>query len=170
MTDKNVGPYIIRNTLATKAKYDNLLFFDADDIMNNNMISTILSYYNESRPIRFKYLNFIHGNNYLKGRPHSTVAHGVFFISKKIFDGVGGFQPWMCGADTEFMKRCSNNGIIDINISNYIFYRRIHNQSLTQNKSTRYRSKIRDVAVKFIKTNKNWSIPINRKTTELIKI
>ena len=30
-----VGTYVIRNTLANIAKYENLIFFDSDDIMND---------------------------------------------------------------------------------------------------------------------------------------
>ena len=170
-SDTSVGPYIMRNSLLDFAKYDNILFFDADDIMKDTMVSTILKYYSNARPIRFKYVNFKDVKKYTSNTtPHPSVAHGVFFSSKEILDKIGGFQPWMCGADTEFMKRCTKNGIRDAEIQDYLFYRRIHGNSLTQNASTNHRSKVRDNAKRFIKTNKNWSIPINKKITELVPL
>ena len=164
------GPYIIRNSLLRFANYDNILFFDADDVMKPNMISTILSYYSEQNPIRFKYLNFRDEHGPSINSPHHDIAHGVFFAHKSIINRLGGFMPWMCGADTEFMKRCSINGIREIKLTDYVFYRRIHGNSLTQHVSTNHRSKIRDVARAYIKNNKDWSIPINTKTIELTEI
>jgi hypothetical protein len=170
LSDTSVGPYIMRNTLLDFAKYDNILFFDADDIMKPGMVSNILRYYTKNSPIRFKYLNFQHGKPYTSGKSHPSVAHGVFFSSREILDIIGGFQPWMCGADTEFMKRCAQNGIRDVELQDYVFYRRIHGNSLTINTATNHRSKVRDNAKRFIRTNRDWSIPIVKKTTELSKI
>ena len=169
-SDISVGPYIIRNSLLDFAKYDNVLFFDADDIMKPGMISSILRYYTKNSPIRFKYLNFQHGKPYTSGKSHVSVAHGVFFSSREILDRIGGFQPWMCGADTEFMKRCTKNGIRDVEIQDYVFYRRIHGNSLTINAATNHRSKVRDTAKTFIRNNRDWSIPIHRKITKLSEI
>jgi hypothetical protein len=87
--------------------------------------------------------------------------------SKKILDRIGGFQPWICGADTEFMKRCSMNGIRGTRIEIPLFYRRIHPKSLTQNGPTNHRSRIRIEKQRFIKTNRDWAIPISRKKVYL---
>ena len=170
-SDKSVGPYIMRNSLLDFAKYDNILFFDADDIMKDTMISNILKYYTNKSPIRFKYVNFKDIRKYTSNNtPHPSVAHGVFFSSREILDKIGGFQPWMCGADTEFMKRCVRNGTRDVEIQDYLFYRRIHGNSLTINAATNHRSKVRDAAKAFIRNNKDWSIPIHKKITKITQI
>lgn len=169
-SDGSVGPYIMRNSLLDYAKYDNILFFDADDVMMPNLISEVLRYYDARRPIRFKYLNFNHGSEYQTGKSHPKVAHGVFFIPKETFNRIGGFQPWMCGADTEFMKRGANNGIVDIDLNDYMFYRRVHGNSLTINAKTNHRSAVRETARTYIRTNRDWTIPIVKKTVELTKI
>lgn len=166
-----VGPYVIRNSLINIAKYENILFFDADDIMMPNMISTLLEYYNKVNPIRSMYYNFNDGDDYLKRHtPHRTHAHGVFFTHKNILTKVGGFKDWKCGADTEFMKRCEKNRIKDINIQDRLFYRRIHGNSLTQNRDTGFKSEIRTIASRYIKMNTDWSIPIEMIETELIRL
>lgn len=168
---RSLGAYVMRNSLMEFSIHENLLFFDADDIMKPLMISTILKKYNGNRPIRFKYSNFNHGENHLsKNSVHPKPSHGVFFVSKRIFNKVGGFQNWPCGADTEFMKRCSNNNILDLLINLPLFYRRVHPTSLTQDPNTGYRSKIRAAIAEKIKNNKDWSIPIEKKTNELEEI
>jgi len=170
-TGKNVGPYIIRNSLARVSSSSNLLFFDADDIMRPELISTILSNNNGTRPVRFKYTNFRDGSDPAKSLDRNTyVAHGVFFIPKESFMKIGGFQSWKCGADTEFMKRCEMNGIKNLNLNRDLFYRRIHGSSLTQNSSTNYRSLERRKIANWIKTNRNWRIPISATLTELIEL
>ena len=168
---KSAGPYVIRNSLLSKAKYDNILFFDADDIMMPNLVSTVLSYYSNSRPVRFKYLNFTDRWNYkTKNTPFKRVADGVFFINKEVMERIGGFQGWLCGADSEFIKRCDINGITSIKLKECLFYRRLHRKSLTQKPSTNHRSRIRNKAKLFIKNNRDWSIPVEIKTINLDKL
>ena len=168
-SNSNVGPYVMRNTLVKFSKYPNLLFFDADDIMDPTMIKIIGNHYSEDKVIRFKYMNF-EKNNISNSSPHKEVAHGVFFIPKTIFKKIGGFQSWPCGADSEFMKRCSHNRISTLSINRCLFYRRIHSQSLTQNTSTNHKSTTRNQIKNWIKNNKNWSIPIIPKITNLTKV
>jgi hypothetical protein len=170
-SDKSVGPYVMRNSLINLSSHENILFFDADDVMKSNLITTILRYYDPNRPIRFKYCNFNDGSNYkLHNTKHIDIAHGVFFSTKNMLNRVGGFQPWLCGADTEFIKRCRLNKIKDIRLNDFLFYRRIHKNSLTQSAATNYRSKVREDAKKFINNNKDWSIPIIRKIANLIEL
>jgi len=168
-SNESVGPYIIRNTLTSLAKYDNYLFFDADDIMHKNLLNYIFSRYSIDRPIRFKYLDFNY-NPYISTNLHKSVAHGVFFISKNTFNKIGGFQPWKCAADTEFIKRCLKNGVVSIELKYSLFYRRIHSESLTQNVKTNYRSPARITHAKWIENNRNWSIPIIPQIVEFKKI
>ena len=167
----SLGAYVMRNSISEKAKYDNFLFFDADDIMLPSMVSSLLKRSNETRPIRFKYINFNHGENPArKSTPNAKPSHGVFFISRGLFNKIGGFQDWPCGADTEFMKRCSRNGIQDIVFNFALFYRRVHSDSLTQNPKTGYRSEIRSQINLKIKNMKSWSIPIFKVTSEIDQI
>jgi len=167
----SLGAYVMRNSISEKAKHDNLLFFDADDIMLPSMVSSLLKRKNETRPIRFKYINFNHGENPTRrSTPNAKPSHGVFFISKSLFNKVGGFQNWPCGADTEFMKRCSRNGIQDVVFNFALFYRRVHSESLTQNPKTGYKSEVRSQINTKIKNMADWSIPILKVVSELDQI
>ena len=170
-SSSSLGAYVMRNSLTEKASHENFLFFDADDIMLPSLISTVLRKYNKSRPMRFKYINFNHGENPRKRTtPHPKPSHGVFFIPRYLFYKIGGFQNWPCGADTEFMKRCSHNYVQDVILNIPLFYRRIHSDSLTQNPKTGYRSEVRSQIDLKIKNMISWSIPINRVTSKIEQI
>ena len=82
---KNVGPYIIRNTLACRAKYENILFFDSDDIMMENMLETLLSKFENKKVLKFKFYNFQNDKGYhdIENLTLSPIfGHGVFLIKK----------------------------------------------------------------------------------------
>jgi hypothetical protein len=169
-SELSVGAYVMRNSLFEKSKGDAILFFDADDVLMPSAISTLLKMYNPISPIRFKYINFDHGKDLNPTAPvNSDVAHGVFFISSGLFQKIGGFQNWRVGADTEFMKRYAMNKVREIRINSPLFFRRIHNNSLTQNSLTGYKSKLRSQIKNKIKSMRNWSIPVHRHTTKLIE-
>lgn len=170
-SSSSLGAYVMRNTLSELVNHDHILFFDADDVMIPSMVSSILRKYNKSSPIRFKYINFNQGEDLIKKiNPHPKPSHGVFFISRNLFNRIGGFQNWPCGADTEFMKRCSVNKIQDTIINVPLFYRRIHSTSLTQNPETGYRSNVRSQINSIIKNTTDWSIPIKKVTSKISQI
>jgi glycosyltransferase involved in cell wall biosynthesis len=51
---EHYGPYVIRNTLAYNSKYDNLLFFDSDDLMHPDLIKDCFEL--NKNLIRFQYI------------------------------------------------------------------------------------------------------------------
>lgn len=138
---ERLGPYIIKNTLSSYTKYENLFFFDSDDILKKNSIDLILLNLEKYKIVRFNFLNFTENIN----RPTNSYkfSDGVFAIKKDFFMSMGGFEPWICGADTEFEWRTSKNTNSILILPNQLFYRRIHNQSLTNNPETNFSSKIR---------------------------
>lgn len=164
--NNNVGPYVIKNTLSDFANSENILFFDADDIMSVSMIEDFLKNIKFSPLIKFKYCDFNHNTGINKPLPNTWFGEGVFGIKKSIFNKLNGFEGWRCAADTEFQLRARNNKIPSKNVSNLSFYRRLHDNNLTTNKNTRYGSNIRQNYIKIIndKTKQNkWSI--NKKQT-----
>ena len=56
---------------------------------------------------------------------------------------MNGFEGWRTSADTDFMGRLYKNNRKSINSPTILFYRRLHQNSLTQSKQTGYGSKIR---------------------------
>ena len=56
--NKKPGTYVIRNTLALESKYDNLIFFDSDDIMKDNTVTDVLKNLNSHDSVRLMLMMF----------------------------------------------------------------------------------------------------------------
>ena len=133
--EDNMGPYTIKNTLAEKAKSENLLFFDSDDIMNQNMIQEIINGLKNYACVKPKFSEF--GGKSLGG---TTFGEGVFGIQKNLFISMNGFEPWMMAADSDFMNRLYKKKLKILHTPQILFKRRVHPDSLTNRKDTGLRS------------------------------
>lgn len=127
---KNVGTYIVSNTLALMAQYKYIQRFDTDDIMDPNMIKNMFEYAekNDSDILLCKLRMFMSSTK--KESNSSTIAHGQIFVKNDIFKEFGGFRPFICGADTEFEKRIGkfvNSHVLE----KVLFKYRKHNTNLT---------------------------------------
>lgn len=163
---KNVGPYVIRNSLAIRAKYDNIFFFDSDDIMMKETLSILMSRFENKQILKFKFYNFDNGKDYkeLENLSISTIfSHGVFLIKKSKFLSMNGFFAWRCGADAEFTERYEfqKNEIPVLDIP--LYYRRYHDRNITRVPETDLHSKIRQKYAKIIFSNRAngiWEDPL----------
>jgi hypothetical protein len=132
--EENSGPYLIRNTLVSISKYENIIFFDADDIMCDGLINRTIEYLSKYESVRWMFENFYQEiNNREINKYH---AHGVFAIKKEKIIKINGFQPWRIGADSEFLERSKINGINTFYDDEICFYRRQHDNNQTRNKTT----------------------------------
>ncbi len=162
---KNVGPYIIRNSLANISKYDNILFFDSDDVLMKHSIEILMKKFYNKDILKYKFYNFHHGKDYNDVENlslSSMFSHGSFLIKKTKFMEMNGFFGWKCGADTEFDERCIgiNQQIHKLDIP--LFYRRYHGKNITMTSETGINSKIRKKYGEFIQNRqliKKWSNP-----------
>jgi len=152
--NKNFGPYIVRNTLATLATTENILFFDSDDIMIDGMIDDISNILNDTQFVKPMYIEFT--DNLPKLKKTNLFGEGVFAIKKDLFLSMNGFEPWKVSADSEFMSRLYKNNIQFKYTNTPSFYRRIHNNSLTQNPETNLSSKLRHNYSRIINSKSNF--------------
>jgi len=151
--EKRVGPYVLRNSLIEKATGEYILFFDADDIMLENMLDKIMLFEDKIETVRFCFFNFT--DNKENVRKSIEYAHGVFLCKKEIFNTYGGFLPWLCGADSEFIDRTHGNNIGCIQFDDALFMRRIHCESLTRNEETSLTSDLRNEYRKLLKIKRD---------------
>lgn len=165
----NKGPYITKNNLIPLAVYDKILFFDSDDHMKSYMVSEIDKKMQEGYDIcRFKYLNYKHGTNPSNGTIYRRIAEGVTCHKKKVHDILGGFEPWPCGADSDFRFRCDSI-FESININTPLFFRRIHPESLTQRNDIGLRSPKRKKYIDLVENRISDGYYDNPKKVEIIK-
>lgn len=161
MMDNNNGPYITLNTLFDLTKYDNILRFDSDDIMKPELISEVSNFVEDYDIIKFHFIDFKENINNIT-KKSAECAFGVIFYKKNIIELAGGYQPWKCAADREFLYRIYKKAKI-IEIKKHLFYRRVHENSLTNNINTGMSSKLRKEYKRFIKFyDINENIKINK--------
>ena len=153
---KNVGPYVIKNSLVKESNSDYILFFDSDDIMKEEMISKILYKLTNFDFIKPMYSDFIHGQKFNDEIKTNKYGEGVFAIKKSLFLEMNGFEPWRCAADSDFMGRLYKNNKKFSYTDNVVFHRRIHQNSLTQNPETSLWSKTRANYSKISKSKTNF--------------
>ncbi len=148
---KNVGAYVVRNTLVAAAKNDALIFHDADDMMRPFAVWRIRLAMLDSDYIRFDIQRYPGGltvKNWWSGRiaptgGQTTIAHGLFAITKERFAEFGGFMPWKCGADTEFHCRATSHGAVSKHIPMALVEVRKHVASLSMAPETGMGSDLR---------------------------
>lgn len=144
--DKNLGPYIIRNSLSKIAKSDKLLFVDSDDILHPNIIDHTLQGLQKYDIVRYKFYNFTTPTEIKENKIeniNSFHSIGQLAIYKTIFENNKGFEPWTCGADSEFKMREEGNKILTLKTNDVLYYRRRHDKNLTIKPETNQKSKIR---------------------------
>ena len=157
---KNKGPYLIKNTLSTLAKYDNLLFFDSDDVMGENMIGYCLNSLNRYQCVKPRLRNFrIVDGKTINEENRKNWGEGVFAIHKKIFDYYNGFEGWLVAADSDFMGRLYKNNISVELTQEILVLRRLHNKGLTSRPDTGLRSSLRSKYA-FISKSKKYFGPL----------
>jgi glycosyltransferase involved in cell wall biosynthesis len=145
--NENVGPYVIKNNLVRETVYDKLLFFDSDDVMNDNLLETIHPILIERDVVRFKLQNFTVRDN-VKRMLSTETSVGVFGIKKHRFELVNGFESWRCHSDSEFKRRVNFLGFWTMECDNILFKRRIHGKNLTVKEDT---NMISDLRKKYMK-------------------
>jgi glycosyltransferase involved in cell wall biosynthesis len=148
--DSNYGAYATINSLMSEAKNDIILRFDADDVMKPKMVKRCLYYMQEQDVVMFGYESF---EKKIGDMPQSkfVVAGGVFALRKELFERAGGFRAWECAADSEFIERVKRNSRAKT-AKERLFYRRIHEDSLTKDINTTHGSKRRKEHKEKIRT------------------
>lgn len=147
MMSENKGTYITCNTLIDLVKYENVIRFDSDDVMTPNMIKEVARNINDNDIMILGSLDLTNGVVGTK----FLLTEGIIYFRKSMMDNIaGGYQPWICSADTELIKRLVNKVKIT-QLKKALFHRRLHSESLTQKEGTRYRSELREGYKKMIK-------------------
>ena len=161
---KNVGPYIVKNSLSKISNSNDILFFDSDDIMDKNMVGDVIDGLNGYDCVKPVFINFNDGDIInINSKKH--LGEGVFGVKKSIFNYLNGFEPWMCAADSDFMGRLYKNRY-KLRYTNRInFYRRIHKNGLTSRPDTGMSSPLRAQYAKLSR-NKKVAGPLKIMVTE----
>lgn len=148
---ENKGPYVVKNSLTTECKYDYILFFDADDELNKDMLEQFHKLIQKVPLVKLTYVNF-----YMDKRDkHSGIKNDALFgVNKKKFLEVNGFYGWKCSADTEFVKRAQQFGWPHLTMSGISYHRFLHGNNLTMVPATNFSSDTRKGYDRIIRTKR----------------
>lgn len=161
---EHVGTYAIRNTLVERAKYDYLVFFDSDDIMNPNFISETIKRRTKDNVIRYYWKNFYQGGQELNPASYRFASHGVHSCYKDVFFEYGGYMDWFNSADSELKNRMMKYRTPEVVITEDMFLRRRHKNSLC---TMMQDWKQRDKRIQSVKANPKQIERITAKCREL---
>ena len=154
---RHVGPFVIFNSLAQATPSDVLVRFDADDVMLEGYLSRQLAAVGnpaeamithtwsilvdeQLKPVSAELFNG--GRSGADGK-RSAPTDGQFLMTRPVLDKVGGFRPWWCHADSDFLLRALAFGCSRWVVPDHLYLRRIHPGSLTQSETTGYHSELR---------------------------
>lgn len=169
MNKENSGVYVTVNTLMTEAKYDTILRFDADDVMKPTMLSKGMFFTKDYDVVMFAYDQFTRDVTDIH-ESKLRQAHGVIFLKKELFDRAGGFLPWPCAADSEFLARTKYHSS-RCKLRSRLFSRRIHPESVTNKKETAYYSDTRKKYKAMIRNyDKDENIKVEKVLTEFTEL
>lgn len=154
MMDKNVGTYVTSNTIMQLAQYDWILRFDSDDIMRPYMIQILMDNNYDAEYIQFGCWKF--GNVDFHHTNTGVIAHGAVMLSKQLFNKLGGYKGWICSGDDDFTTRVRKTYTLSKTIERVLFDRRVHDKSLTKNKTTNFNSDIRKQLFNYMQDETNY--------------
>jgi hypothetical protein len=152
-----IGPYVIFNSLANAGHFDAMARFDADDIMLDGYLMAQLRLLGSGELAAITHTWSIYVDAHLRptaaplasgsstprdGR-RAEASHGQFLLTRPAWLRLGGFQPWWCHADTEFLSRAAWSGVARHTVREYLYLRRVHGGSLTRSGDAGYGSKLR---------------------------
>ncbi len=145
MADRNVGPYVMFNSLRHYAAGTHIVYHGADDLMEPTRLARMLE-----ATKRLPGGGGIVGTWYrdidehgTPGRRTNTPADGAVMVTQSVIDLVGGFRPWRCAADTEFLLRAMQMGVEATVVAKHLLLRRVHPGQLTEQSGTGFGSPLR---------------------------
>ena len=152
---QNHGTYITFNSLLAWATGELICRFDADDVMQPGYLSAQIdaiqagcdltmtwSIYTDDK-LRPTSHVLAHTNYHPAGGLNRYGSEGQFMIRREAMQRLGGFRPWRCGADSDFLNRVRAAGFKECVLEAFLYLRRTHAQSLIAHKDTNFESPYR---------------------------
>lgn len=167
-SDENVGHLIMRNSLIKIDKADCFLYFDSDDVMEPNFLSECLKEIDNGHHLVIPAKIQCNENlQPIKDKP-VIQSGGAMVFTHKVVEAVGGFPPYRCAGDTDFMERAKMAGFEIFEIKQALYQRRLHENNLTRSGITVYGGEYRkEVWQKMTEDRENGIIKIIPQTTPL---
>lgn len=131
---KNVGTYQTLNALLDHARGELVAVMDSDDISTPARLGKAIDHLVRHPRVGIvggPYLNVGPDMKPMPGvEPTREICHGAMTARRSVYNRLGGYKPWRCGADLDFFVRARKLGLqIDL-LPEVALRRRVHPTSL----------------------------------------
>ena len=133
-TTRNVGPYVIRNTLIGLHPADVYMYFDSDDVMCPGYVTESLRAIEAGANIAM--VQKINCNGQLVRGKACHEHGGAMTFTRDVWIALGGFYASRCAADSDFLDRAVMAGYKITRVNKPLYMRRRHAEALTTNRTT----------------------------------
>jgi glycosyltransferase involved in cell wall biosynthesis len=138
-SEKNVGAYIMRNSLISLGKADIYSYFDADDVMLQGYIRYQINIINNvHQAVLLAKFQCDKNLKFIKSSKPIIETGGAIAFTHEIWKALGGYYGHRCAGDTDFMERIKMAGFKIYESLAGMYLRRRHLKSLTKSGITRY--------------------------------
>lgn len=146
--EKNYGPYVMQNSLLYVSRGAHVHVVGADDVLLPNAILRLWNFLQKCRACSSAYvlrpMGFLCDERLerIPGREAHQLK-GALIFSKNALDKLGGFAPWLCAADADFLRRAEARSIPVYSLPAATYLYRQHGTQMTRGMKTGMRSAIR---------------------------
>lgn len=149
MHERNYGSYMMQNTALHATRGERVHIIGADDALTPGALQRLWRFADECcrcgsdfilRPMSAVC------DAQLKPKPGRDLHQhkGALVLSKGVLDKLGGLAPWMCAADSDFLRRAERKGILVFSLPEVTYLYRQHDKQLTQGAGTGMGSGVRE--------------------------
>jgi GT2 family glycosyltransferase/SAM-dependent methyltransferase len=140
----NRGCYVVFNTLLRFTQGSLVMSMGADDVIPPDRLARLIAEFEKDPDLGFVNSWFSEADENLQGRTlRKGPADGVWLTHRRVFRRLGGYEPWRCAADTEFVTRGRAAGFRCKVLPESLYLVRRHPQQLTSAPGTNAASALR---------------------------
>lgn len=143
--EQNYGPYVMQNSLLYASRGAHVHIVGADDGLTPDAILRLWEFLQQCKTNSSTYIlrpmGFLCDEhlNRLPGREAHQLK-GALIFSKNVLEKLGGFAPWLCAADTDFLRRADGRDIPIYSLPGVTYLYRQHGIQMTRGRKTGMRS------------------------------
>ncbi len=142
------GLFVIRNSLLLASRGEFVLFVDADDALVPGALASFYSFCRQCAAITPAFLvrpmaAICDDRLQPAEKKHPRQVKGAIGLSKTVLTRLGGFAPWPCAGDRDFLRRAAKADIPVFSLPETQMLYRQHGGQLTRSTETGMKTKLR---------------------------
>jgi hypothetical protein len=142
------GSYVVQNSLLLESRGETVHIVGADDALAPEALAALWAFAGECQACTpgfiLRSLGWFCDEHRvpIPGKPIWPLR-GALLFTKSVLDRLGGFSPWICAADADFLRRAEAGGIPIYQMPRATYLYRRHGEQLTEGPAAGMRSELR---------------------------